>query len=72
LSYQLLARGKWGLQWREWRALPEIKRQADSHAEWFAMMIKDKYPFRHSGSDRYQAVRKIIIRYQNLIGAPLK
>jgi hypothetical protein len=57
---------------REWRALPEIKRQADSHAEWFAMMIKDKYPFRHSGSDRYQAVHKIIIRYQNLIGSPLK
>ena len=57
---------------REWRALPEIKRQADSHAEWFAMMIKDKYPFRHSGRDRYQAVHKIIIRYQNLVDAPLK
>jgi hypothetical protein len=57
---------------REWRALPEIERQADSHAAWFAMKIKDKYPFRHSGSDRYHAVRQIIIRYQNLIGAPLK
>jgi hypothetical protein len=57
---------------REWRALPEIERQADSHAAWFAMKIKDKYPFRHSGSGRYHAVRQIIIRYQNLIGAQLK
>ena len=57
---------------REWRALPEIERQADAHAAWFAMKIKDKYPFRHSGKDRYQAVHQIIIRYQNLIGAPLQ
>ncbi len=57
---------------REWRALPEIERQADAHASWFAMKIKDKYPFRHSGKDRYQAVHQIIIRYQNLIGAPLQ
>jgi hypothetical protein len=57
---------------REWRALPEIERQADAHAAWFAMKIKDKYPFRHSGSDRYQAVHQFIIRYQNLTGAPLK
>jgi hypothetical protein len=57
---------------REWRALPEIERQADAHAASFAMKIKDKYQFRHSGSDRYQAVHQIIIRYQNLIGAPLK
>jgi DUF438 domain-containing protein len=57
---------------QEWRALPEIERQANSHAELFAMKIKDKYPFRHSGSDRYHVVRQFIIRYQNLIGAPLK
>ena len=57
---------------REWRALPEIERQADAHVAWFAMKIKDKYPFRHSGKDRYQAVHQIIIRYQNLIGAPLQ
>ena len=57
---------------REWRALPEIHRRSDWHATCFAMTIKDKYQFRHSGSDRYLAVRQIITRYQNLIGAPLK
>jgi hypothetical protein len=57
---------------QEWRALPEIDRRTDWHAASFAKKIKDKYPFRHSGRDRYQAVRQIIIRYQNLIGAPLK
>jgi hypothetical protein len=57
---------------REWRALPEVDRRSDWHATCFAMKIKDKYQFRHSGSDRYLAVLQFITRYQNLIGLPLK
>jgi len=56
---------------REWRALPEIDRRTDWHAAYFAMKIKDKYQFRYGRNDRFQAVRQMIIRYQNLIGAPL-
>jgi hypothetical protein len=35
------------------------------------MMIKDKYQYRYGGKDRFRAVHQMIIRYQNLIGAPL-
>jgi hypothetical protein len=57
---------------REWRALPAIDRRTDWHAASFASKIKDRYPFRHSGMDRCQAIRLIIIRYQSFIGAPLE
>ncbi len=56
---------------REWRASPDIERKTDAHATWFAMIIRDKYQFRYGGKDRFQAVHQMIIRYQNLIGAPL-
>jgi hypothetical protein len=57
---------------REWRKLPENERRTDAHAAWFAMKIKNKYQFRYRSSDRYPVVYQMIIRYQNLIGAPLK
>jgi hypothetical protein len=40
----------------EWRALPSSERKTADQAATFAMMIKDKYPFRASG-DRYQVIK---------------
>ena len=57
---------------QEWRALPDNERRTGAHAVRFAMEIKDKYPFRPNGFDRYQAAYQFIIRYQILIGAPLE
>ena len=41
---------------REWNELPPSQRQTREHAFWFALEIKDKYPF-PSKTDRYQVVK---------------
>jgi hypothetical protein len=53
----------------DWKALPENERQTDHDASFFAMKIKDKYPFKYGG-DRYQAVHAIISRYRSLHPGP--
>ena len=54
-----------------WRSLPETMRRTEAHATVFAMKIKDDFPFRYRTRGRFETVRDIVIRYQNLIGNPL-
>ena len=40
----------------EWATLPAPARKTGAQAAMFAMLIKDKYPFRTRGADRYQII----------------
>jgi hypothetical protein len=56
---------------REWEALHVSQRETERHAAMFAMAIKDKYPFKYEG-DRYQAIKAIIAKHQNIKASPLR
>jgi hypothetical protein len=47
---------------REWLALPRQERRSDLQAGWFAMKIKDRYPFKADG-DRYQVIKGFLVNY---------
>ena len=48
---------------REWMNLPETKRQSEHQAAQFALKMKRKYPFDYAGGDRYQKIRRMMLRH---------
>ena len=52
---------------REWSSLPEGERQTEHQAAQFALRMKRKYLFDYVGPDRYQEIRRMMLRHQKLI-----
>ena len=48
---------------REWMNLPETERQSEHQAAQFALKMKRKYPFDYAGGDRYQEIRRMMLRH---------
>jgi hypothetical protein len=48
---------------REWVSLPENERQTELQAAQFALEMKRKYAFDYVGGDRYQEIRRMILRH---------
>jgi hypothetical protein len=49
---------------REWMALPEGERQSERQAAEFALRMKRKYAFDYLGGDRYQEIRRMMLRHE--------
>jgi hypothetical protein len=49
----------------EWMSLPESERQTEHQAAQFALQMKRKYPFDYVGGDRYQEIRRMMLRHQD-------
>jgi hypothetical protein len=47
----------------EWLSLPENERQTEHQAAQFALEMKRKYVFDYVGGDRYQEIRRMILRH---------
>jgi hypothetical protein len=52
---------------REWMRLPEGERQTEHQAAQFALRMKRKYPFDYVGGDRYQEIRRMMLRHHKRI-----
>jgi hypothetical protein len=52
---------------REWIALPESERRTEQQAAQFALRMKRKYPFDYIGGDRYQEIRRMMLRHHKRI-----
>jgi hypothetical protein len=48
---------------REWVSLPENERQTEHQAAQFALEMKRKYVFDYVGGDRYQEIRRMMLRH---------
>jgi hypothetical protein len=48
---------------REWISLPEIERLTEHQAAHFALEMKRKYVFDYVGGDRYQEIRRMMLRH---------
>jgi hypothetical protein len=48
---------------REWLSLPENERQTEHQAAQFALEMKRKYVFDYVGGDRYQEIRRMMLRH---------
>jgi hypothetical protein len=49
---------------REWMSLPENERRTEHQAAQFALRMKRKYPFDYVGGDRYQEIRRMMLRHR--------
>jgi hypothetical protein len=57
---------------REWMNLPETERQSEHQAAQFALKMKRKYPFDYAGGDRYQEIRRMMLRHYKRLAAASK
>ena len=56
----------------EWMNLPETERQGEHQAAQFALKMKRKYPFDYAGGDRYQEIRRMMLRHYKRLAAASK